>query len=53
MQSSHMQRCIVVQRGVSSAGSSQFMVDRLQDKVANDDVADAAHSSTYKQFEHP
>ena len=28
------------------------MVDRLQDKVANDDVADAAHSSTHRQFEH-
>lgn len=29
------------------------MVDRLQDKVANDVVADAAHSCIHRQFEHP
>lgn len=48
MESSHVQRCIVVQRGVSSATSSQFMVDRLQDKVANDVVAAAAHNSIHR-----
>ncbi|DBB04040.1 TPA: DNA polymerase alpha subunit B [Trebouxia sp. C0004] len=29
------------------------MVDRLQDKVAKDVVADAAHNSTHRQFQHP
>ena len=29
------------------------MVDRLQDKVANDVVGDAAHILTHRQFEHP